>query len=121
MKVLLDHNLPHKLRLELAILSTDEFITTSFVGWQALRNGELLAAAESAGFDVFVTGDRSMAFEQKVVGRVLAIVALTTNNWPILRERVTEIHSAVLGIRQGEFLEFDCGEFSRRGRESESK
>ena len=55
MKVLLDHNLPHKLRAGLSKSSTNEFVTTSFLGWGHLKNGELLGASEGAGFEVFVT------------------------------------------------------------------
>lgn len=114
MKVLLDHNLPHKLRGSLAAMSEVEFVTASFIGWGSLRNGELLAAAEAERFDVLVTGDRSLAHEQNLKERSIAILALSTNNWPILRERIVEIHEAVLLMQAGQFSELDCGEFSRK-------
>jgi putative NIF3 family GTP cyclohydrolase 1 type 2 len=54
-----DLNLPHKLRN-----LQHDIVTASYMGWGELRNGELLQAAESEGFDVFVTGDQSLADEQ---------------------------------------------------------
>lgn len=84
MRVLLDHNLPHKLRIRVEELSTHTVVTASFLRWGHLRNGELLGAAEEAGFDVLVTGDRSLIREQNLAGRRLAIIGLSANNWPIL-------------------------------------
>jgi hypothetical protein len=42
-------------------------------GWDTLRNGELLDAAESAGYDVFVTTDRNLRYQQNLAGRRIAI------------------------------------------------
>ena len=50
-----------------------------------LKNGELLRAAEENGFDVFVTGDQTLAYEQNLAERRLAILALFANNWPIVK------------------------------------
>lgn len=114
MKVLLDHNLPHKLRRELAAASDHEFVTTSFLGWGGLRNGELLRAAEEATFDVFVTGDRTMVYEQNLTARRVAMVALSTNNWPIIKNFVPQILTAIHDATPGEFAAVDCGTFSRK-------
>jgi hypothetical protein len=85
-RVLLDHNVPHKLRSELLASGRHEIVTASHLGWTELRNGELLRSAEAAGFDAFVTGDRSLVAEQNLTLRRLAILVLSTNNWPILKE-----------------------------------
>ena len=47
-------------------------------GWSSLKNGELIAAAESAGFEVFVTTDKNLKYQQNFVGRSMAIVVLLT-------------------------------------------
>jgi len=52
-----------------------------------LKNGELLQAAEAQGFDVFLTGDQTLAHEQNLSGRRLAVVALSAIQLPIIRER----------------------------------
>ena len=57
MRVLLDHNLPHKLRANLGTLGRHEIVTASYMRWGDLKNGELLRAAEECGIEVFVTGD----------------------------------------------------------------
>jgi hypothetical protein len=57
LKVLLDENIPHDLR---PFLRHHETFTAAYRGWAGLKNGELLDAAEKAGFDVLVTGDLSL-------------------------------------------------------------
>ncbi len=83
MRVLFDHNLPHKLRTSLDPLRKHEIVTASYMGWGDLKNGELLRIAEESGFEVLVTGDQGLLYEQNLTGRKLAIVALSKNNWPI--------------------------------------
>lgn len=56
MKVLLDEHLPHRLRNN---LGKHDVFTVSYKGWSGLKNGGLLFAAESDGFEVFVTGDQN--------------------------------------------------------------
>ncbi len=114
MKILFDHNLPHKLRSSLGASSRHEIVTTSFLGWGHLKNGELMRAAEESSFDVLVTGDRTLVHEQNLVGRRMAIVVLSTNNWPILRDRVGRILEALEAAHPGTFQAVDCGTFSRK-------
>ena len=82
-KVLLDENLDHALR---TILGDNEVVAVSYMGWAGLKNGELLRAAEDAGIDVLLTGDRTLAYEQNLTGRRLAIVTLSAMQFPIIRE-----------------------------------
>jgi predicted nuclease of predicted toxin-antitoxin system len=113
-KVLFDHNLPHKLRTNLATLGKHEIVTASYMGWGGLRNGELLRTAEESGLDVFVTGDKSLADEQNLTGRRLAIVALSANNWPIIKNHVPSILTAIENAIPGSFQTLDCGVFTRK-------
>ncbi|HEX7361899.1 MAG TPA: hypothetical protein VF283_15515 [Bryobacteraceae bacterium] len=62
MKVLLDHNVPHKLRTSLLLLCKHEIVTASYMKWGEFKNGELLRMAEADGFQVFVTGDQTHVF-----------------------------------------------------------
>ena len=114
MKVLFDHNLPHKLRTNLTTLGKHEIVTTSYMGWAELKNGELLRTAEESGLDVFVTGDKSLIDEQNLGGRRLAIVALSANNWPIIRNHFPRILAAIDNAVPGSFKTVDCGKFSRK-------
>jgi len=111
-RILFDHNLPHKLRTNLAAPGLYEIVTTSCMGWADLKNGDLLRTAEEHGFDVFVTGDKSLVDEQNLVGRRLAIVALSANNWPIVRNHISRIRAAIVSADPGSFQAVDCGIFT---------
>ncbi len=82
--------------------------------WGHLKNGDLLRAAEDTDIDVFVTGDRTLVHEQNLDGRRLAIVALSTKNWPIVSGYIPRILAAIDAARPGSFKAVDCGEFSRK-------
>jgi len=71
-KTILDEDAPHKLRLHLP-----GSVTVAHMGWSGMKNGELLKAAEEAGFEVLITGDQSMPQEQNMSGRKLALVTLS--------------------------------------------
>ena len=75
MKVLLDENLAHRLRTKLGV---HEVFTVSYKGWAGLSNGELLRTAENNGIEVFLTGDQTLAYEQNLSGRAIAVVALSS-------------------------------------------
>lgn len=111
MKVLLDENLDHRLRRH---LGAHEVSTASFLGWDGLKNGKLLAAAEGDGFDVLLTGDQTLAFEQNPTGRRLANIALSSVEWRIINEHLPRIIEAIDGAGPGSFQAVDCGLFNRR-------
>ena len=54
-------------------------------GWDTLANGDLLAEAERAGFDVLLTADKNMRYQQNLRGRRIALVVLSTPQWPVVR------------------------------------
>jgi predicted nuclease of predicted toxin-antitoxin system len=114
-KVLLDHNLPHNLRTGLTALGSHEIVTASYMGWGELKNGDLLREAQQNGFEVFVTGDQSLAYEQQnLTGRRIAIVALSANNWPIIKNHLPRIHAAIDAAAPGSVYTVECGTFSRK-------
>jgi alkanesulfonate monooxygenase SsuD/methylene tetrahydromethanopterin reductase-like flavin-dependent oxidoreductase (luciferase family) len=111
MRVLIDEDLPHKLRMH---VPGHEAATVDYMGWGGLKNGELLKTAEDAGFDVLLTGDQSMPYEQNLSGRKLAIVTLSAIEWPIIREHLGKIAAAVDAAAPSSFTSVDCGSFARR-------
>jgi len=113
-RVLFDHNLPHKLRARIVGAGTHEVVTASYMGWSELKNGELLQTAEEDGIDVFVTGDKSLVNEQNLSGRHMAVVALSANNWPIVRNHIPQILTAIEAAAPGSFRVVACGTFSRK-------
>jgi hypothetical protein len=74
-------------------------------GWDTFRNGELLDAAEAAGFDVFITTDRNLRYQQNLTGRKIAIVVLGKARWRLIKPRLGAIVEAVEGASPGSFLE----------------
>jgi hypothetical protein len=108
---LLDENLDHRLRKH---LGSHEVFTASFMGWSGFQNGTLLQAAQDDGFDVLVTGDQTLGYEQSLTGRRLAIVALSSVEWRIIKEYLTQILAAVDSAAPGSFQRVECGSFSRK-------
>jgi hypothetical protein len=74
-------------------------------GWERLRNGDLLAAAEQAGFDVFVTTDKNMQYQQKLTGRKIAVILVTKQQWPKLRLHAEQVAKTVDAAAQGSYIE----------------
>jgi hypothetical protein len=110
-KVLLDENLAHRLRKN---LGTHVVFTVSYKGWAGLKNGELLRAAENDGIEVFLTGDQTLTYEQNLTGRTIAIVALTSVEWDILKHHLPSIVAAIDNALHGSFQAIDCGTFARK-------
>ena len=69
-----------------------------------MKNGELLAAAETS-FDLFITTDQQLRYQQNLAGRQLAVLVLSTTSWPRIRRSVAQIQAAVETIKPGEYLE----------------
>lgn len=76
-------------------------------GWDALRNGELLDAAEAAGFDAFLTTDRNLSYQQNLSRRRIAIVTLGNGRWRLVKKRLLEIVAAVNAATPGSLVEVD--------------
>jgi len=76
-------------------------------GWDTLRNGELLDAAEAAGFDVFVTTDRNIRYQQNLTQRTIRIVVLGKGRWRLIKNRLPEIAAAVATATPGSVTEVE--------------
>jgi hypothetical protein len=74
-------------------------------GWDTLSNGDLLAEAERAGFDVFLTADKNIQYHQNLAGRRIAVVVLSTPQWPLLRMHTAKIAAAVNAATPGSYAE----------------
>jgi len=110
LKVLFDQGTPVPLRR--ALVGCD--VQTAFeLGWSRLRNGELIAAAKGAGFEVFVTTDRNLKYQQNLTGRRMALVVLMTTSWPRLQLALPEIRVAVNGAEPGSYVEVSAPAASR--------
>ena len=74
-------------------------------GWSSLKNGELLRLAE-AEFDIFVTSDQNLRYQQNLSGRSIAILELSTNDWHAIYADVENIKTTVNGIKSGDFIHY---------------
>jgi hypothetical protein len=79
-------------------------------GWEELENGDLLTAAEAEGFQVLVTTDRNIRYQQNLAGRKIAIVVLGKGRWSIIKPRVAQIVAAVNAATPGSDAEIDIPE-----------
>ena len=81
--------------------------TAAQEGWDKLVNGELLKAAEAAGFDLFLTPDKNIRYQQNIAGRKIAIVVLGYAQWPQLKPHVQLVVEAVRAASPGTYIEVD--------------
>jgi hypothetical protein len=104
MRVLFDQATPVPIR---ASLDQHSVSTASQQGWDRLKNGDLLTAAENAGFDVFLTTDKNIRYQQDLTRRKIAVVVLGRQQWPQLRPHVQRIVEAVNAAAVGGYVEVD--------------
>lgn len=74
-------------------------------GWSGLANGDLLDVAEQAGYQLLVTTDQNLRYQQQLAGRQVAILVLLSTSWPRIRARVDEICVAVDAIAPHDYIE----------------
>ncbi len=102
MRLLFDQGTPLPLRTYLS----DHAVVSAFEkGWSELENGELLTAAESDGFDVLITTDQNLRYQQNLSGRRIAVVVLLTTNWPRIEKNISLVVDAIANIPDGNYLE----------------
>ena len=89
-------------------------VTVTYMGWAGLKNGELLQAADANGFNVLLTGDRTLVYEQNLSGCGLAVVALSAIQLPVIRENLPKIIAPIDNAAPGSFQTVECGTFSRK-------
>ena len=108
MRILFDQGTPQPLRRYLPGHMVD---TVYEQGWSTLQNGVLLATAEQAGYDLFITTDQNLRYQQNLTGRRLAIVALRTTSWPRIQLHLTQVQELVALASPGSSHEiaFDAG------------
>jgi predicted nuclease of predicted toxin-antitoxin system len=81
-RILFDQGTPVPIR---RFLQDHTVSTAAQQGWHQLENGELLNAAEAAGFDMLITTDKNMRYQQNLTGRKIAIILLSKQQWPELQ------------------------------------
>ncbi len=100
MRGLFDHSTPAPLRRYL----TEHLVTEAIErGCDRLENGDLLTEAEKADFEVFLTADKNIRYQQNLSGRNISIVELSTPRWPLIRGYVELVAAAVNAATPGSY------------------
>jgi hypothetical protein len=101
LRIVFDKNVPVGVRRFLSKHHVQTFVEMQ---WDPqLGNGKLLDEAEAAGFDVMVTSDQNIRYQQNLAGRRLALVVLGSNIWPVVREHETAIAAKVDAATTGSY------------------
>ena len=104
MRIIFDHSTPKRL---IPHLQGHSVSTAIECGWDRLENGDLLAAAESAGFDLLLTADKNMSYQQNLSGRKIALIVLGNSPWPVVRLPIAAITASVNAATIGSFDEVE--------------
>jgi hypothetical protein len=107
MRVLFDQATPVPIR---PFLEGHTVSTAAHEGWDRLQNGELLNAAEAAGFDVLLTTDKNIRHQQNLAGRKISIIVLGRQQWPEVRPHVHLVIAAVDAAKAGTYVEVEIPE-----------
>jgi hypothetical protein len=104
MRIVFDHGTPIGIAKALSGHDVTEAINR---GWEKVSNGELLAAAENEGFDLLLTTDKNIRYQQNLTARKIGIVVLGNSTWRIVRLYLDRIASVVNETAPGSYAEVD--------------
>ena len=104
MRILFDNGTPEPL---IPYLAGHGVTTAIAAGWERLENGDLLSAAERAGFEVLLTTDKNIRYQQNLTGRKIALVILGNPQWPLVQLHLERIVSAVNACTAGSYIEVE--------------
>jgi hypothetical protein len=102
LKILFDQGTPAPLRY----MRPGHDVESAFErSWQALQNGDLLTAAEQAGFDLVITTDQNLRYQQNLSARSLAIIVLSTTDWRRIKTHARLVGAAVDALSASAYVE----------------
>lgn len=104
MRILLDECVPRPLRRE---LPAHDVQTVSEMGWAGKRNGELLSLIRTHGFDVFITVDQNLRYQQELRNSGISVVLLVaqTNRFAELSRLMPRVRAVLDSLAKGELTE----------------
>jgi hypothetical protein len=104
MKILFDNGTPKPIARS---LPGHEITYARRIGWHELKNGELIERAEEAGYEVLLSTDKNIRYQQNLTGRKIALVVLGNQQWPVVRLYLDRIAAAVNACTPGGYAEVD--------------
>ena len=109
MRILFDANTPAPLA---DWLKGHQVTRADELKWEGLENGDLLDAAEQAGFEILLTCDQNIRYQQNFSARKLSVVILSTNHWPSLRQVADRVANKIDFVQTGQIVRIDIDEIS---------
>lgn len=104
MKILFDNSTPNPIARS---LTGHQVAFARRIGWHELSNGELIRKAEEGGYDMLVTTDKNIVYQQNLSGRTIALVVLGNQQWPDVRLHLERIKTAVNAATPGSYTQVD--------------
>ena len=104
MKILFDNGTPKPIARS---LTGHEITFARRIGWHELENGELIQRAEEAGYELLLSTDKNIRYQQNLTGRKIALIILGNQQWPLVRLHLDRIAAAVNAATPGSFAEVD--------------
>ena len=104
MKILFDNGTPNTIARSLI---GHEVTFARQIGWAELENGELIQRAEEAGYELLLSTDKNIRYQQNLTGRKIALVVLGNSQWPMVRLHLDKIVAAVNACMRGSYEEVE--------------
>ena len=104
MKILFDNGTPKPIA---ASLVGHEVSYARKMGWHELENGALIQQAEEAGYELLLSTDKNIRYQQNLTVRTIAIVVLGNSQWPVVKLYLDRIAAAVNAAKPGSYIEVD--------------
>lgn len=104
MLILFDHSTPRALR---RYVSGHTVRVAEQLGWHRLSDGLLIAQAEEAGYELLISADQTIQYQQNLAVRKIAILVLMKNDWSLIRLHVNDINAAIDEIQPGDYVEIE--------------
>jgi hypothetical protein len=101
MKILIDESLPRYLK---TVLAEEDVKTVQELGWTGVKNGLLLSLAEPE-FDLFLTADKRLRYQQRLTGRKLAIIVFPSNRLVIVKTLEEKLKAKIKEVKAGDYIE----------------
>lgn len=100
-RVILDENLPHPLRLK---FPQHDVLTVAYMGWSGYQNGDLISIIDGK-FDVFITGDKNLRYQQNLLDRKVSIIELPHTRLDLLLPLLDDIEDAISSSKEGDYIQ----------------
>ncbi len=104
MKILFDNGTPNTIARSLI---GHEVTFARQIGWAELENGELIQRAEEAGYELLLSTDKNIRYQQNLTGRKIALIVLGNSQWPMVRLHLDRIVAAVNACMRGSYEEVE--------------